>query len=189
MCLDLMHETPASAACTIHDRSERNGGAAETVSIALSFPSGVPAQILLSNQKQKARHFRVRCASAELLYDDLSAHKLMANGSPIPVEGDLPLTVAVREFAAAIAAGNADRGSLDALMSNLTQRVFLMRNVHDDAPLLIDPKTGRAVDPGSLPLHLRKAKLTRTSLEANGSICRGMLRHRYDTPGQGEEEQ
>jgi hypothetical protein len=45
------------------------------------------------------------------------------------------------------------------------------------------------VDPGSLPLHLRKAKLTRTSLEANGSICRGMLRHRYDTPGQGEEEQ
>jgi metal-sulfur cluster biosynthetic enzyme len=59
----------------------------------------------------------------------------------------------------------------------------------DDAPLLIDPKTGRAVDAGSLPLHLRKAQLTRTSLEANGSICRGMLRHRYHTPGQGEEEQ
>jgi metal-sulfur cluster biosynthetic enzyme len=59
----------------------------------------------------------------------------------------------------------------------------------DNAPLLIDPETGQAVDPGSLPLHLRKAKLTRTSLEANGSICRGMLRHRYDTPGQGEEEQ
>ena len=59
----------------------------------------------------------------------------------------------------------------------------------DDAPLLIDPKTGAAVEPGSLPLHLRKAKLTRTSLEANGSICRGMLQHRYDTPGQGEEEQ
>jgi metal-sulfur cluster biosynthetic enzyme len=59
----------------------------------------------------------------------------------------------------------------------------------DHAPLLIDPETGQAVDPGSLPLHLRKAKLTRTSLEANGSICRGMLRHRYDTPGQGEEEQ
>ncbi len=59
----------------------------------------------------------------------------------------------------------------------------------DDAPLLIDPKTGAAVEPESLPLHLRKAKLTRTSLEANGSICRGMLKHRYDAPGQGEEEQ
>jgi hypothetical protein len=59
----------------------------------------------------------------------------------------------------------------------------------DNAPLLIDPRTGQAVDSGSLPLHLRKARLTRASLEANGSICRGMLRHRYDTPGQGEEEQ
>jgi metal-sulfur cluster biosynthetic enzyme len=59
----------------------------------------------------------------------------------------------------------------------------------DDAPLLVDPQTGAAVSPGSLPLHLRRAQLTRTSLEANGSICRGMLRHRYHTPGQGEEEQ
>jgi metal-sulfur cluster biosynthetic enzyme len=60
----------------------------------------------------------------------------------------------------------------------------------DDAPLLIDPKTGMAVRLGALPLHLRKAQLTRTSLEANGSICRGMLRVRYDnTPGQGEEDQ
>jgi metal-sulfur cluster biosynthetic enzyme len=58
----------------------------------------------------------------------------------------------------------------------------------DDAPLLIDPVTGAAVSTGALPLHLRKAQLTRTSLEANGSICRGMLRVRYDTPGQGEEE-
>jgi metal-sulfur cluster biosynthetic enzyme len=53
----------------------------------------------------------------------------------------------------------------------------------DDAPLLIDPGTGEPVQPGGLPLHLRKARLTRTSLEANGSICRGMLRHRYDSPG------
>jgi len=37
-----------------------------------------------------------------------------------------------------------------------------------------------------VPLHLRKAKVTRVSIEANSGICRGMLRHRYDTPGQGE---
>jgi metal-sulfur cluster biosynthetic enzyme len=60
----------------------------------------------------------------------------------------------------------------------------------DDAPLLIDPATGAAVRTDALPLYLRKAQLTRTSLEANGSICRGMLRVRYDnTPGQGEEDQ
>jgi metal-sulfur cluster biosynthetic enzyme len=59
----------------------------------------------------------------------------------------------------------------------------------DDAPLLIDPVSGAAVGLDGLPLHLRKARITRTSLEANGSICRGMLRVRYDTPGLGEEEQ
>jgi metal-sulfur cluster biosynthetic enzyme len=64
----------------------------------------------------------------------------------------------------------------------------------DDAPLLIDPKTGEPVGQDTLRLHLGRARLTRTSLEANGSICRGMLRHRYDSPGQGsrprgEEEQ
>jgi metal-sulfur cluster biosynthetic enzyme len=62
------------------------------------------------------------------------------------------------------------------------------------APLLIDPKTGEPVSPDSLRLHLGRARLTRTSLEANGSICRGMLRHRYDSAGlgsrpRGEEEQ
>jgi hypothetical protein len=34
-------------------------------------------------------------------------------------------------------AGAGDGAELEALMSNLTQRVFLMRNVHDDAPVLM----------------------------------------------------
>jgi metal-sulfur cluster biosynthetic enzyme len=53
----------------------------------------------------------------------------------------------------------------------------------DDAPLLIDPKTGERVNAEQTPLHLRRARTTRISLDANGSICRGMLRHRYDSPG------
>jgi hypothetical protein len=57
----------------------------------------------------------------------------------------------------------------------------------DDAPLLIDPVTGERVTAEATPLHLRKAKLTRVSIEANSGICRGMLRHRYnDAKGQGE---
>jgi hypothetical protein len=56
----------------------------------------------------------------------------------------------------------------------------------DSASLLIDPVTGSAVDVDALPLHMRRARLTRVSIEANSGICRGMLRHRYDTPGQGE---
>jgi len=49
----------------------------------------------------------------------------------------------------------------------------------DDAPLLVDPASGAAVGDGAVPLHLRRARLTRTSLDANTGICRGMLRHRY----------
>ena len=59
----------------------------------------------------------------------------------------------------------------------------------DSAPLLVDPATGAPVAPGSVPLHLRKARLTRTSIEANSGICRGMLRHRYATSGQGQSEE
>jgi metal-sulfur cluster biosynthetic enzyme len=59
----------------------------------------------------------------------------------------------------------------------------------DDAPLVIEPATGERVRADAVPLHLRRARTTRISLESNGSICRGMLRHRYDDPGLGEEEQ
>jgi hypothetical protein len=59
----------------------------------------------------------------------------------------------------------------------------------DDAPLLIDPVSGAPLSSEAAPLHLRRARTTRVSIEANAGICRGMLRHRYDSPGQGEEEQ
>jgi metal-sulfur cluster biosynthetic enzyme len=56
----------------------------------------------------------------------------------------------------------------------------------DSALLVIDPVSGSSVGLAALPLHLRRAQVTRVSIEANSGICRGMLRHRYDTPGQGE---
>src|SRR5579859_6949986 len=37
----------------------------------------------------------------------------------------------------------------------------------DDAPLLIDPQTGERVAETAVPLHLRKARVTRTGIEAN----------------------
>jgi metal-sulfur cluster biosynthetic enzyme len=59
----------------------------------------------------------------------------------------------------------------------------------DDSPLLIDPATGARVDDDAIPLHLRRARTTRVSVEANTGICRGMLRHRYEAKGLGEEDQ
>ena len=58
----------------------------------------------------------------------------------------------------------------------------------DDAPLLVDPATGAAVRADAVPLHLRRARTTRVGIEANTGICRGMLQHRYQTAGRGEEE-
>ena len=52
----------------------------------------------------------------------------------------------------------------------------------DAAPLLIDPQTGARIAPDSVPIHLRRARLTRTGIDANTSICSGMLRARYPDP-------
>jgi len=49
----------------------------------------------------------------------------------------------------------------------------------DSSPLLIDPHTGTRVDADAVPLHLRKARVTRAGIEANTSICSGMFKVRY----------
>lgn len=49
----------------------------------------------------------------------------------------------------------------------------------DGDPLLLDPASGEPIPLDRLPLHLRRARLTRVSLDANSGVCRGMLHHRY----------
>jgi metal-sulfur cluster biosynthetic enzyme len=51
----------------------------------------------------------------------------------------------------------------------------------DNAPLLVDPATGGRISADDVPLHLRRARVTRAGIEANTSICSGMLAHRYPT--------
>jgi metal-sulfur cluster biosynthetic enzyme len=74
----------------------------------------------------------------------------------------------------------------DALTRLRERRAELGLPAGDDAPLLIDPATGGPVSAEAVPLHLRRARVTAINMAANGSICRGMLRHRYNTSGQGE---
>jgi metal-sulfur cluster biosynthetic enzyme len=59
------------------------------------------------------------------------------------------------------------------------RRAELGLTAGDEAPLLIDPATGARIDEAAVPLHLRKASVTRAGIEANTSICSGMLRVRY----------
>jgi len=98
-----------------------------------------------------------------------------------------PLLAAGREPAALLALTLGEVPPSRALERLRQRRADLGLPAGDDARLVIDPVTGAPVRAEALPLHLRKAKITRVSIEANSGICRGMLRHRYDnTEGQGE---
>ena len=74
-------------------------------------------------------------------------------------------------------------GALDRLRA---RRAELGLPAGPGAPLLIDPATGERIRQETAPLHLRRARSTRISIEANSSICRGMLRHRYGSAGLGQ---
>jgi metal-sulfur cluster biosynthetic enzyme len=52
----------------------------------------------------------------------------------------------------------------------------------DSSFLLIDPATGTRIPEPSVPLHLRKARVTQAGIEANASMCTGMLQARYPHP-------
>ncbi len=98
-----------------------------------------------------------------------------------------PLLAAGTEPAALLAMTLGELPPSRALERLRQRRADLGLPAGEDAALVIDPVTGATVRPDALPLHLRKAKVTRVSIEANGGICRGMLQHRYNsTQGQGE---
>lgn len=60
----------------------------------------------------------------------------------------------------------------------------------DESPLVVDVLTGAAVNAEDLPLHLRRTRLTRVSVEANSGVCRGLLRQRYPASlGHGQAEE
>ena len=90
---------------------------------------------------------------------------------PLAAAGRTPADLAALTLGATPASAELDR---------LRQRrADLGLPASDDALLLTDPATGAPVAPEAVPLHLRRAKLTRTGIEANTSICSGMLRARY----------
>jgi len=98
-----------------------------------------------------------------------------------------PLLAAGAEPAALLAMTLGELPPSVALDRLRSRRADLGLPAGDDAPLVVDPKTGAPVSAEAMPLHLRKAKTTRVSIEANAGICRGMLAHRYNnTHGQGE---
>jgi hypothetical protein len=98
-------------------------------------PSKVPMLTLL----KQARAYGLGCVLATQNPVDLDYKGLSNAGTwwigRLQTERDKLRLIEGLESALSGAA--LDRATLDALMSSLTQRVFLMRNVHDDAPALM----------------------------------------------------
>jgi metal-sulfur cluster biosynthetic enzyme len=68
-----------------------------------------------------------------------------------------------------------DSSALDRLRQ---RRAALGLSSDDGAPLLIHPD-GTRVTSAQVPLHLRRARLTRLGIEANGDLCKSFLATRY----------
>lgn len=143
--------------------AEINGGVAARAGFAAAFAG------LAAGELDQLRVDFLR--KAVLAGTDRVCRPLLAAGHP------------VEELAGLRLAAVPPSPELDRLRA---RRAELGLPAGDDAPLLVDPVTGAAVGAAALPLHLRRARLTRTSLEANGGVCRGMLRARY--PGTLTEE-
>jgi hypothetical protein len=58
------------------------------------------------------------------------------------------------------------------------RRAALGLPADDGAPLLIHPD-GSRVSSAQVPLHLRRARLTRLGIETNGEFCKSFLKTRY----------
>jgi predicted dehydrogenase len=118
MCLDLIGMPPSSIAAKVVERASIEGHEGESIEIELGFPCGIAARLLVSNiLREKTRRFTALGDRGALTYDDTAADKLrlQQDGSQqaIAVDAELPLTIAVREFAQAITARSRDTRSID----------------------------------------------------------------------------
>jgi hypothetical protein len=69
----------------------------------------------------------------------------------------------------ALAGGGPDRAQLATMLGSLTQRVFLMRNVHDDAPVLLKSRWALSYLRGPLtPAEIGRLMAPRKSAAGNG---------------------
>lgn len=125
MCLDLLGEMPDSLAAERTDSRETAQGHGETVAIRLGFPSGIAADIKLSNiMSGKRRSFAVTAEHAIIVYDDVSPEKLKLDRphdeprAACDITGRFrldptpPLDIALKEFAEGIRSGSRDLSSL-----------------------------------------------------------------------------
>ena len=139
-------------------------------------PSKLPMLTLL----KQARAFGLGCVLATQNPVDLD-YKGLANCGTwligrLQTERD-KLRVIDGLESALTSAGGFDRAALDRMMSSLSQRVFLMRNVHEDAPILMKsrwalsylrgPLTGAEIAKVMAPAKAARAAIAASAASAN----------------------
>jgi predicted dehydrogenase len=106
MCIDLLGGPATLKSFRSHAIPRDPTGRADAIEVELDFASAVTASISISNMRQeKRRWLRVDCALGWVIYDDLASSKVRTGepgdtvGRNVAIASDMPLTVAVAEFA------------------------------------------------------------------------------------------
>lgn len=112
MCLELFCAAPLRVEAKRAAARRSGEGTGEAIEITLDFGVGGDAGIRISNVDDcKRRYFEATYTGGTLVYDDLSADKLVFKPTPssraevVPLEGSLPLTNVVSEFCQCIKSG------------------------------------------------------------------------------------
>jgi predicted dehydrogenase len=132
MILSLMVDMPDSVSCK---RQVYHTG--ESYQLQLNFRSDVYSRSEIWNhQLPKARKLIVRSGGKLFEYDDTRAEaKLCINGTPISIDYEPPLTIAVREFLRAVAQG----GTQDARFGSIwAMQVVKILEIAVDRSLAVD---------------------------------------------------
>jgi predicted dehydrogenase len=114
VCLDLLQARPTTASANLLESAPRDAGRGESVEIELRFGE-VAANLFISNiLPTRTRRFEAHCERGMVAYDEADPPgTLLVAGERVAYPPEPPLTVAVREFAQAIAGGAFDTQSID----------------------------------------------------------------------------
>jgi metal-sulfur cluster biosynthetic enzyme len=138
-----------------HASAEINAGVAAHAGFVRTFPGEADAEL-----EEVRRYFLEKAVMAG---QDRVARPLVDDGAG-------PDELAERTLGSAPPSVDLDRLR--------RRRAALGLPADDGAPLLLHPD-GSRVTSAQVPLHLRRARLTRAGLEANGDICKNILATRY----------
>lgn len=122
MILDLVGETPVSAAAARIAQEEFPDGTGSTISFSMKFKSGLETSTIVSNiNPVKTREFTVQAEGTLYRYDGINAPALSVSNtdaieiswSPLDTPQTLPLETLLSEFSSAIASNTTENQSLE----------------------------------------------------------------------------